>query len=319
MDLEEPILLYYLKSFSLIILILILFLIKIFFYDKIDIKSNTITINKNHQINQIIKENFNNTNKLENIFYTLILKMYNNNIRYIHYGEFKIIKNITFFDFVKLISNPGNKLKKITIIEGWNSYQLNELINKHFNDTLNLKYQEIIADTYHLESNGTLDSLKLILEEHKSKLLQKYSNHLLLKKYSFEEIIIIASLIEKEAIDEFDKKMISSVIFNRLEKKMRLQIDASVIFAITNGYYKFDRNLTLKDLKIQNNYNTYFIKALPPGPICYVGTKTIEIIFENYKSDYFYYFYNKFRDEHIYSETYDEHLKKLYEYRKKIK
>ena len=72
------------------------------------------------------------------------------------------------------------------------------------------------------------------------------------------------------------KKKISSVIFNRLKKNMKLQIDATVLFALTNGEYDLDRNLTLRDLKINHPYNTYFIRGLPPKPIAYVGTKTID-------------------------------------------
>ena len=74
-----------------------------------------------------------------------------------------------------------------------------------------------------------------------------------------------------------DKKLISSVIFNRLEKNMKLQIDASTIFAITKGKYKFNRKLTLKDLKIKDDpYNTYNVKGLPPTPICFVVEKQLK-------------------------------------------
>ena len=98
---------------------------------------------------------------------------------------------------------------------------------------------------------------------------------------------------------------------------MKLQIDATTIYAITDGKYDLNRALKLKDLKIKHPYNTYYIKGLPPTPISYVGKKTMELIYENYKSDYLYYFYNNIDDKHIYSETYDEHRRKLSEYRNK--
>ena len=129
--------------------------------------------------------------------------------------------------------------------------------------------------------------------------------------------MIIGSLIEKEAIDDYDKKLISSVIFNRLKKNMRLQIDATVIYALTDGSYIFDRKLTYGDLKIPHEFNTYHVYGLPPKPISYVGRKTIDIILENYKSNYLFYFYNKYKNLHIYSKTFAEHKEKLNEYRKK--
>ena len=98
---------------------------------------------------------------------------------------------------------------------------------------------------------------------------------------------------------------------------MKLQIDATVLYAITDGKYNLDRNLLLNDLKIDNPYNTYINYGLPPNPISFVGTKTIDIIFENYKTDYLFYFFNKSLDKHVFSKTYEEHRNKLNEYRKK--
>ena len=289
------------------------------FIDKIQFKNETILISKNQKINEIIETNFVNTNLIKKIFYVNLLKFSNNYINYIHYGEFKIEKNITFNNFRKIISSPSNYLTKFTIVEGWQKYQLHNLLDKYYNNYNTLDYLEAIADTYLINLSSNNNSLNDLIKEQKKGLQIKYKNHKLLKKFTFDEIIIIASLVEKEGIDDMDKKKISSVIFNRIEKKMKLQIDATVIFAITNGEYKFDRKLTKKDLKIKNKYNTYFIEYLPPAPICYVGTKTIELIFENYKSNYFYYFYDENKQKHVYSENYNDHLKKLNEYRKKIK
>ena len=98
---------------------------------------------------------------------------------------------------------------------------------------------------------------------------------------------------------------------------MKLQIDATVIFSITKGLKKLDRKLTLKDLKIKDDYNTYYKYGLPPKPISYVGYKTIELIFENYKTDYLFYFYNSFENKHIFSLNYKDHLERLNEYRSK--
>ena len=129
--------------------------------------------------------------------------------------------------------------------------------------------------------------------------------------------MIIGSLLEREGKDNLDKKMIFSVIQNRLQKNMKLQLDATTIYAITDGNYDLGRDLLSKDLKIKHPYNTYYIKGLPPGPISYVGKKTMELIYENYKSNYLYYFYNNIEKKHIYSETYDDHRRKLSEYRNK--
>ena len=138
-----------------------------------------------------------------------------------------------------------------------------------------------------------------------------------LKKFNVNELMIIGSLLEKEGLDEEDKRKISSVIFNRLDKKMKLQIDATVLFAITNGQYDLNRKLLLSDLKINHPFNTYINKGLPPEPISYVGKNTLDILFENNKNDFLFYFFNYSLNKHIFSKSFKEHKKKLYEYRKK--
>ena len=96
---------------------------------------------------------------------------------------------------------------------------------------------------------------------------------------------------------------------------MKLQIDASVIYAITDGKYNLNRKLLLKDLKVNHPFNTYHIYGLPPKPISYVGKKTLDLIFENYKSDFLFYFFNNSLNRHIFSKSFEEHKTKLNDYR----
>ncbi|SVA37041.1 uncharacterized protein METZ01_LOCUS89895 [marine metagenome] len=152
----------------------------------------------------------------------------------------------------------------------------------------------------------------------KKKFFDKFQNNELLNLYTEKEILIISSLIEKEANNIDDKKLIASVIFNRLKNNMRLQIDATVIFSLTEGKFKLNRKLTLTDLKIQHPFNTYYIYGLPPDLISYVGPETVKIVLENPKSDFLFYFYNILEKKHIFSKNFKEHKIKLNEYRKKI-
>ena len=78
--------------------------------------------------------------------------------------------------------------------------------------------------------------------------------------------MIIGSIIEKEGLDREDKKKISSVIFNRLNKNMKLQIDATVIYAITKGGYNLKRKLLFKDLKFDHPLIHIFIMVYLQNP-----------------------------------------------------
>ena len=313
---EAQTLRYYLKIFSFIFLVLI-YLTYFIILKEINFKDNYFIINKNQNINSVIEKNIINKNFINSFIYKIILKILLNNNYSIHYGKFKISNDLNFYSLLRLINKPSTSFDKITIIEGASKYQLNILINENFKEYHDLEYDELIANTYFFSKGSNFNKFKDSLIISKKNLEKKYENHNLLKRFSFNEIIIIGSLIEKEALGNSDKKKIFSVIINRLNSNMKLQIDATVIYAITEGKYKLDRNITYKDLKIKHPHNTYYIYGLPPSPISYVGLKTIEIIFENYITDYLFYFYNNSENKHIFSKNYKEHLRKLNEYRSK--
>ena len=204
--------------------------------------------------------------------------MINKNIY--HYGDFNIQNESSLIDFLNIISKPSNILSKITIVEGWNKKKLDLELSKHFPDFYSIPYHKIIADTYFLQKNTSFDSFIEKLIKVKKNYFSKHKNNNLFIKYSEDELMIIGSLLEKEGLDTEDKKQISSVIFNRLNMNMKLQIDATVLYAITNGNYDLERKLLISDLKIDHPFNTYLNKGLPPEPISYVGKNFRYFIFE---------------------------------------
>ena len=314
---EELILRYYSKASSfLIIFILILYFIYIFIVKEISIKNDYFFIEKNQHYNQVFDKNL-NEQFLDLWFYKLVLKILLLNDVKLHFGKFKIIENSNFIYLIKTITTPSNYYENITIVEGWLKKDLNKILKENFSKYYELEYNEVIADTYFFNKGSSFKKFKNKLDNIYNNLKEKYKINKLSGKFSFNEILIIGSLLEKEGIDYNDKKKIYSVIINRLSKKMRLQIDATVVYAITEGKTELKRDLTYRDLKIEHNYNTYHIFGLPPEPISYVGLKTIELIFENYNTDYLFYFYNTFEDKHIFSKNYKNHLKRLNEYRSK--
>ena len=321
MGLEEQILHYYLKTFSLIFIIFIFlffFYIIYLFNKNIEIKHNPISINKGDSIDEVLKNNIFDISLLEIAFVKIYLKINSFLSKSIfHYGDFDIQSESSLLDLLNIISKPSNVLFKITIVEGWSQNQLNLELSKYFTDFHTIPYQDVIADTYYFQKNSDFDFFLSKLHNFKINYFKKNKNNKLNHKFNINELMIIGSLLEKEGLDEEDKKQISSVIFNRLDKKMKLQIDATVLFAITNGKYDLDRKLALRDLKIDHPFNTYIYKGLPPEPISYVGKNTLDILFENNKNDFLFYFFNYSLNKHIFSKSFKEHKERLYEYRKK--
>lgn len=121
------------------------------------------------------------------------------------------------------------------------------------------------------------------------------------------EVLTIASLIEREAGIETDRPLISSVIHNRLEAGMRLQIDASVVYARgeTSG------RVTADDLRIESPWNTYRIPGLPPTPIGTAREASIAAAADPADTEYFFYVLIARDGTHGFSTTYEEHQEKV--------
>jgi UPF0755 protein len=116
------------------------------------------------------------------------------------------------------------------------------------------------------------------------------------------EIITLASIIEKETAVEAERPLVSAVFHNRLKRNMPLQSDPTVIY----GLKEFNGNLTRKDLKDPNPYNTYRIPALPPGPICNPSLASIKAALQPAEVPYLF-FVSKNDGTHVFSENLESH------------
>jgi len=284
-------------------------------YKRIFENENTIIIPKGAGIHKIVDIILVDKNYLNKKIYFSYLWFFDKYFDQIKFGEFKIDKNLNLIQITNKISKPSDVYKEFKIIGGWQIYQLEKLIKEKFNNSYFILYNEILADTYKYQSHNEFEDIFILMKNNKDKFFIKNKDNFLLKKYSINEIMTIASLVEKEGKTVQDQKLISSVIFNRLDNNLKLQIDATTIYSITKGKYKLNRKLTYQDLKIKDKYNTYFIGGLPPDPICYVSRKTIEIVLENYKSNYLFYFFDEKDQKHVFSSTYKKHKKLLEIYR----
>mgnify|MGYP000139882745 CR=1 FL=1 len=117
-----------------------------------------------------------------------------------------------------------------------------------------------------------------------------------------EEAVILASLIEKEAMIDSERPIISAVFHERLNRNMLLQCDPTVIYALGGN----NKPLYYSDLQIDSPYNTYKYPGLPPGPICSPGSASLLAAVNPADVDYLY-FVAKGDGSHIFSRTNDEH------------
>lgn len=133
--------------------------------------------------------------------------------------------------------------------------------------------------------------------------------------FSLHEIVTIASIVEKEAVVDSERPTIAGVFYNRLKIKMPLQSDPTAVYDIPG----FSGPVTAAHLSRQSPYNTYYIKGLPPGPICNPGAKSLRAAFFPEKIPYLYFVSNN-DGTHRFSATVEEHRKAVshyYEQKKK--
>lgn len=169
----------------------------------------------------------------------------------------------------------------------------------------------LYPSTYYFKENATE---KEILEVMLSQFDKVYDEKLKLRQkevdMTLQEVINLASIVEKEAVLDEDRPIIASVFFNRLDIDMPLQSDATI-------QYAFDKRkeiVTYNDLEINSPYNSYKNKGLPPTPIANPSIKSIEAVLYPKETDYLY-FVAKVDGGNNYSTTYEQHLKYVEEYR----
>lgn len=211
----------------------------------------------------------------------------------------------------------------VTIIPGLNLREIGEMLEKEKimskEKFLNLSHSPEILKKYKIYKN-TLEGFifpetytfssglsdREIVEIFVKYFFKKVGEIIDINKYSdkdFYNKIIVASLVEKEAMVDFERPIIASVIYNRLRKRMYLGLCPTVEYAI--GEHK--KRLDLEDLKVKSPYNTYIHKGLPPTPICSPSIQSIKAAFFPEKTDYLYYV-AKFDGTHYFSETFEQHI-----------
>ncbi|MBB6049173.1 endolytic transglycosylase MltG [Armatimonas rosea] len=162
---------------------------------------------------------------------------------------------------------------------------------------------QLFPDTYAFPKNTT--AKEIVAQMHAQ--FEKQTKALKLTP----EALIVASLIEREAETDDDRPKIAGVIYNRLEKNMRLQIDATVQYILP----EHKARLLFADLKTPSPYNTYLHAGLPPGPICSPGLPSIRAALNPEKSDYLFYVQGEGKG-HVFARTFEEHRANIARIRK---
>ncbi|MDR2141731.1 MAG: endolytic transglycosylase MltG [Deltaproteobacteria bacterium] len=169
----------------------------------------------------------------------------------------------------------------------------------------------LFPETYSFPRGTPLKTIIATMTDQFFKVWNKYSSMAALKGMSLNEVVTLASIVEKETGRPEERPMIAGVFLNRLEKRMRLQTDPTVIYGLPN----FNGNLTRADLETPHPYNTYVIDGLPPGPIASPGEEAIKAVLTPAPGQYLY-FVSRNDGTHHFSETLAEHNRMVNRYQR---
>lgn len=258
-----------------------------------------------------------------------LLTTQNGNLRY---GEYQIQYPMTAWELLGHMKRGQGLVKhRFTIVNGWTFENIRAALSteKDFKQTVSplanaAVMQSLQSTQAHAEGmfypdtyfytwgNSDLSILKTAYQKMQHILQTQWQNRAPNLPYeNAYQALIVASLIERETSVEAEKSIIASVILNRLQKNMRLQIDPTVLYGISKT---FEGPITKTDLKTKTPYNTYLITGLPPTPICMPSESSIYAALHPAQTDYLYYVATG-TGGHNFSATYSDHEQQVKEYR----
>jgi UPF0755 protein len=209
---------------------------------------------------------------------------------------------------------------RFTIPEGLTTYQVLERVKKveglEGELTETAGEGELLPDTYFFTlgetRNAVVQRMKRAMQDVLDETwVQRESNGVVKDK---RELLILASIVEKETGDGAERAMVAGVFVNRLKKNMRLETDPTVIYGLTEGKGALGRRLLKSDLEKPHPYNTYKIQGLPPGPIANPGKAAILATAKPAAHNYIY-FVADGSGGHVFAETKEQHDKNVAKWR----
>ncbi len=200
---------------------------------------------------------------------------------------------------------------KVTIPEGSTTKEISAILSRTMNGFDTEKFFTLakphegylFPETYFFAPNASPESIIALMQQTFDEKLNPLQQEVSASGRSLSDVIIMASILEKEARQSETRKVVAGILWNRIDSGMPLQVDAPFGYILgISGY-----SPTLTDLKLESPYNTYLHRGLPPGPIGNPGLDSIEAALHPTKTDYLYYLTDK-NGNIYYAKTFAEHL-----------
>jgi len=219
-------------------------------------------------------------------------------------------------DFLYKLTHAKAAMTEVILIPGETTYAFSTQLAKELNLDAAVLYDafvsighytegSLVPDTYSLplgidEKEAAVHLLRSSYKRHKAWSEKIFGDY---NKKKWQHYLVIASIIQKEAANKKEMPIVASVIYNRLHKGMKLQMDGTLNY----GKYSHKRVTASRIRRDKSRYNTYMYRGLPPSPVCNVELAAIKAAIFPAKTDYLYFMKSK-KGTHSFSRYYSTHL-----------
>ncbi|POF28798.1 endolytic transglycosylase MltG [Roseibium marinum] len=253
--------------------------------------------------------------------FNLGIRFYKNATR-LKAGEYAFAPGVSMQQIMTDLVEGNAVTHSVTVPEGWTTAQIIERVRAHpvlVGEITEIPGEgDLLPETYTFARGSTrqevLDQMKAAQEKLLVEIWERRSEDLPVA--SPEELVILASIVEKETALADERPRVAGVFVNRLNKNMRLQSDPTILYGLYGGEaWLRDRSaIKQSDLKAENEYNTYQIEGLPPGPIGNPGRAAMEAVANPSRTKDLY-FVADGSGGHIFAETYEQHQENVRKWR----
>ncbi|WP_404404360.1 endolytic transglycosylase MltG [Pelagibacterium halotolerans] len=227
-------------------------------------------------------------------------------------GEFNIAARSSMLDIIRELTEGTPILHHVIVPEGFTSWQVVERVNADADLTGSIDVLPVegslLPGSYSYQRGDSrqsvIDAMALAMDEALAEVWANRDPDLPLA--SPEELLTLASIVEKETAVPEERPMIAGVFINRLDIGMRLQSDPTIIYGITRGQSTLGRGLRRSEIEAETPYNTYQIDGLPPGPIANPGIESLRAAANPEETDALY-FVADGTGGHVFADSYAEH------------
>lgn len=300
--------------FSFVIIALLIFYIYSLTFSTngvVKVKSGT---SASHMVNELLPHG--------NIFEKMVLRFYISKSAKI--GNYTFNSGERVLKIASKIKNGLSDVCTITFIPGktFSYYKKQIMSYDDFSGDITVDIPEgyILPDTYTHRCQSSRNFVLLHAREKMDEYLREILSDVDFQTFYLKnpnEVLTMASIVEKETGVGFERDMVASVFKNRLKLGMRLQTDPTVIYQESGRTGELGRSLTVDDLKVGGDYNTYVIRGLPPTPIASPSREAIYATINPADTKYLY-FVATGNGGHNFSESYEKHIGYVHSYRKVV-